>query len=196
MFLNQSLKSYLEKLSSESPTPGGGGTSAYVGALGAALGIMVGSITIKKLEGESKEKLSETIQLLKQLEVNMASVVDSDPEVFEELMARYKALKTSSDTERAKQEIEKALELSYKMQETLAASICETKKLICKVGEHAKKSIRNDLIVASALLDGAFVGACATARINVVSLTDSTIKQRCEDILSSLEKSFKEIQFK
>ncbi len=196
MFLNQSLKSYLEKLSSESPTPGGGGTSAYVGALGAALGIMVGSITIKKLEGENQQKLNQILESLKTLEDKMAKVVDSDPEVFEELMTRYKVLKTAADAETAKQEIQKALESSYEMQATLAENIRETKKLICKVGEYAKKSIRNDLVVASALLDGAFLGAIATARINVVSLANPETKQCCEDILSRLEKSFKEIQFK
>ena len=44
----QTIKEFLEVLSSREPVPGGGGASALAGALGAALGLMVGNLTVGK----------------------------------------------------------------------------------------------------------------------------------------------------
>ena len=44
----QSCRNFVEALASSSPAPGGGGAAALVGAIGAALGNMVASLTIGK----------------------------------------------------------------------------------------------------------------------------------------------------
>ena len=46
---------FIEKLSSKSPTPGGGGVSALIGSLGTALGGMVCNLTIGKKKYEIYE---------------------------------------------------------------------------------------------------------------------------------------------
>ncbi len=46
--MNLSCKAFLEDLAGSAPAPGGGGAAALVGAAGAALGNMVGSLTIGK----------------------------------------------------------------------------------------------------------------------------------------------------
>ena len=43
-----SLEIFAEQLASNAPVPGGGGASALVGAIGMALGNMVGSLTVGK----------------------------------------------------------------------------------------------------------------------------------------------------
>ena len=47
-FINKSCKDFTEVLASKAPVPGGGGASALVGALGMALGNMVGALTVGK----------------------------------------------------------------------------------------------------------------------------------------------------
>lgn len=47
-FANQSCQEFTEVLASRAPVPGGGGASALVGALGVALGEMVGNLTVGK----------------------------------------------------------------------------------------------------------------------------------------------------
>ncbi|MGE5633140.1 MAG: cyclodeaminase/cyclohydrolase family protein [Caulobacteraceae bacterium] len=44
----KSCNEFIQELSSKSPVPGGGGAAAYVGALGMALGNMVGNLTLGK----------------------------------------------------------------------------------------------------------------------------------------------------
>ena len=44
----ESCRKFVEVLASDAPTPGGGGAAALVGAIGTALGNMVGSLTVGK----------------------------------------------------------------------------------------------------------------------------------------------------
>ena len=44
----ESCRRFVEVLASDAPAPGGGGAAALVGAIGTALGNMVGSLTIGK----------------------------------------------------------------------------------------------------------------------------------------------------
>ncbi|MCL2463064.1 MAG: cyclodeaminase/cyclohydrolase family protein, partial [Defluviitaleaceae bacterium] len=47
-FINNTCAEFVDILASKSPVPGGGGASALVGAVGMALGAMVGSLTVGK----------------------------------------------------------------------------------------------------------------------------------------------------
>ena len=65
-FSTMKINEYIEKLSSKSAVPGGGGTSALVGALGLALGQMVGSLTIGKEKFQDVEP--EMLDIMKKSE--------------------------------------------------------------------------------------------------------------------------------
>ena len=45
-FTNSTCREFVDVLATKSPVPGGGGASALVGAIGTALGNMVGSLTV------------------------------------------------------------------------------------------------------------------------------------------------------
>ena len=47
-FTQNTCEEFVEVLASKAPVPGGGGASALVGAVGMALGNMVGSLTVGK----------------------------------------------------------------------------------------------------------------------------------------------------
>ena len=80
------IDTYVEELSSKNAVPGGGGTSALVGALGTALTDMVGNLTVGKkkyaaVEDEIKKIMAETDKI----KAELLSLIDKDPVVFEPL---------------------------------------------------------------------------------------------------------------
>ncbi len=195
MFSDLSLKKYINELSSEKPIPGGGGTSALVASLGISLEIMVARISLKKQEGERKKSLEEAIKKLEAFLSDAEQVIDLDPKVYQEVMTSYAAAKTEKDPKQAEANIAHALSNSFRLQADLALLIVMAKQFLSIVDSFAKGSIRNDLVVSSALLDGAFKGAVATARINIVYIKDAQQKEHFEDALKKLEQKYAQIHF-
>ncbi len=195
MFINSSIKNYLNKLSSEEPVPGGGGTSALVAALGISLAIMVAKISLKSLNKKQQKGLNKGIKLLEHLRRNAEQIVDLDPKVYKEVIASYKRLKRLGKTEKAQAGVKNALQNSFRLQADLALLIAMAKQLLPTVDAFAEGSIQNDLIVSSGLLDGAFKGALATARINVVYLKQGKQRRHCEQALAKVEQKYGKLHF-
>lgn len=91
-----SCENFLNKLASESPTPGGGGAAALAGAMAGALSAMVANLTIGKEKFAIVE--TEVEQLCFEadtLRLNLLSLVEKDAAVFDSFMACYKLPKTT-----------------------------------------------------------------------------------------------------
>ena len=124
-YTDLSSREYAELLSSSSPVPGGGGTAALCGALGCALGQMVGSLTSgKKRYAAVEEELQELMRSLENMRAEMLALTERDPEVFEPLSRAYGMPK---ETE------EQAAEKARVMEEclVLAASVPEEILSLC-----------------------------------------------------------------
>jgi len=65
MIEKQTIQEFLDVLSSKQPVPGGGGASALAGALGTALGLMVGNLTVGKKKYADVEE--EVILMIEKL---------------------------------------------------------------------------------------------------------------------------------
>lgn len=190
-YIDSSLKKYLDELASDSPTPGGGGTSALVAALGIALVAMVARIGSRKLEGKPRADAERIIGTLEKLRHDTEEVIDLDPKVYQEVMDSYKRAKHEKDAARAQAGIETALGNSFRLQADLAMFVVMARELLAEVKTFAKGSIANDLIVADGLLEGAFVGAKATAVINAVYVKDPEKKKHFEQALRKLEEKYR-----
>lgn len=111
-YTKESCEKFVEVLASKAPTPGGGGASALTGAIGVALGNMVGSLTVgKKKYAEVEEEIKSMMQTSDQLQVELLELVQKDAESFEPLAAAYRLPK---DTEEQKAEKERVLEQATK----------------------------------------------------------------------------------
>ena len=195
MDLKSPIKEYLNKLSSPEPVPGGGGTSALVAALGMGLMMMVARIALKRLDTAKQKSLNKTIKLLEHLRKNAEQIIDLDPKTYQEVIQSYARLKKLGKTPKTQAGVETALANSFRLQADLALLIIMAKGLLFTIDGSTKGSIRNDLIVASGLLDGAFHGAWATARINVVYMKEGKQRQHFEKALGTLEQKFRKIHF-
>ena len=81
---------FVEVLASKAPVPGGGGASALVGAVGTALGNMVGSLTVgKKKYAEVEDEMWELKKKCDELQKDFLRLIERDAEVFEPLSKAY-----------------------------------------------------------------------------------------------------------
>ena len=88
--LNSSVTNFTEQLASPAPVPGGGGASALVGAIGIALGDMVGELTVgKKKYADVEDEIKALMARAQELRVKLLKCIEKDAEMFEPLSKAY-----------------------------------------------------------------------------------------------------------
>jgi glutamate formiminotransferase/formiminotetrahydrofolate cyclodeaminase len=96
--VRKSLTDFATVTASESPTPGGGSASAYVGALGASLGVMVANLSAQKRGWEKRWKeFSDQGEQGKALQTELLGLVDADTNAFNQLMDAFRMDKNTED---------------------------------------------------------------------------------------------------
>jgi glutamate formiminotransferase/formiminotetrahydrofolate cyclodeaminase len=104
------LQEFMEETSSESPVPGGGSVSAYLGALGAALGTMVANLSSHKRGWEERwEEFSSQAEQGIALQQELLALVDEDTLAYKGVMTAFSLPKSTPEETRIRQEaIERA----------------------------------------------------------------------------------------
>lgn len=96
---------FTDELASKAPTPGGGGASAYVGAIASALSSMVGELTLgKRRYADVEEEVLGSLGRLAVLRSRLLSLVDEDAEAFAPMACAYAMPSDTSDERAAKNE--------------------------------------------------------------------------------------------
>ena len=89
-FAQASCTEFVTLLASNAPVPGGGGASALVGAIGTALGNMVGSLTVgKKKYADVEEEIIALKGKCDQLQKDLLDQIALDAKGFEPLAKAY-----------------------------------------------------------------------------------------------------------
>ena len=84
--MERQIDSFLAELASKAPTPGGGGAAALCGAVGVALGNMVGNLTLgKKKYAEVQGDIAALNAKAVALREDFLALIDADAEAFEPL---------------------------------------------------------------------------------------------------------------
>ena len=101
-----SYAGFINKLASSDPTPGGGGASALVGAIGMALGHMVGSLTVGKPKyAQYEEELQQLMERARLLQESLLRLIQADAEAFAPLAAAYGLPKDTPEQQQHKAEV-------------------------------------------------------------------------------------------
>ena len=88
--MERQIDSFLAELASKAPTPGGGGAAALCGAVGIALGNMVGNLTLgKKKYAEVQEDIAALNAKAEALRADFLALIDADAEAFKPLSKAY-----------------------------------------------------------------------------------------------------------
>ncbi len=169
MIQDFTIHTFLEKLSSKSPTPGGGGAAGLGGAIGAALGEMVVNLTLgKKRYADVEEEMQSILEKLEVLRL-----ADEDEVVFVPLAAAYGL---PSGTEEEKLHKAEILE-THLLAATLVPLMVmersmETLDIMEILAEKGSRLAVSDVGVGVQFIRSALLGAKMNVSINTKSMKD------------------------
>ena len=164
---NKTLKEFTELTSSKDPVPGGGGVSALVGSLAAALGGMVVNLTIgKKKFLEYTFELTDIRKELDILRSNLLDCINRDAEAFEPVAEAYSLPKdTPGYAEKMEQCLRTAADsplliLKY------AVRIIDLDERLAVIGSKiAVSDAATSVMLAHGVLYGAYVNILVNTRL-------------------------------
>lgn len=165
---------FAEETASESPAPGGGSISAYMGALGAALGTMVANLSSHKAGWDERwEEFSKYADGGQILMKNLLDLVDEDTAAFNRVMAAIQMPKSTDEERALRAEAMEAATL-YATQvplRTMKATmeVFPLVKAMASIGNPASVS---DAGVGALAARAAVIGAALNVKINAAGLAD------------------------
>lgn len=168
--LNKSVTEFTEALASKAAVPGGGGASALVGAIGIALGDMVGELTVgKKKYADVEEDVKALMFRAQELRVKLLSCVNRDAEAFEPLSRAYGIPKDDPTRD----------EVMEKCLRDAAAAPLEILDLCCEAIELQREfAAKGSVLAISDAATGvvfcwsAMYGAAVNVKVNTKSMKD------------------------
>ena len=176
LLTDMSLTAFAEETASESPAPGGGSVSAYLGALGAALGTMVANLSAHKAGWDDRwEEFSDIAEDGQALVRRLLHLVDEDTAAFNRIKAAIGMPKGTDDERRAREEAMEAATVyacEVPLQTMTAALDCFG--VLALTAQKGLKASASDVGVGALAARTAVRGAGLNVRINAAGLADRT----------------------
>lgn len=174
--VRMSLKGFADETASESPAPGGGSISAYMGALGAALGTMVANLSAHKRGWDERWKeFSDWAEKGQEVMKELIDLVDEDTAAFDRIMEVFKMPKGNDEEKAARAAALEAATL-YAAQVPLRTMKAALKALPIarEMAEKGNPASASDAGVGALAATAAVRGAQLNVRINSAGLQDKT----------------------
>ncbi len=173
-------KTFIEELASAAPTPGGGGASAYAGALASALASMVGNLTVgKKAYASVEAEVYVVLEKLSDVRERLLELVEEDARAFEPLVAAYKMPKTTPEEAEVKEvAMQAALVDACEVPLEIMRNIEKVISLTDFLAYNGSRMVLSDAGVAATFARAAMEGASLNIFINAASLSDSELAAR------------------
>jgi glutamate formiminotransferase/formiminotetrahydrofolate cyclodeaminase len=178
--IDMTCKGFAEETASESPAPGGGSISAYMGSLGAALGAMVANLSSHKPGWDDRwEEFSNCAEKGQTLMNELLHLVDEDTAAFNKIMAVFAMPKTTAEEKAARSQAlqDATLYATEVPLRTMRASekVFEIVKAMAEIGNPNSVS---DAGVGALAARSAVLGARLNVKINAAGLKDKAIAAR------------------
>lgn len=190
---------FVEVLASKAPVPGGGGASALVGAIGMALGNMVGSLTVgKKKYADVEADIIALKEKATALQADFLRLVDADAEAFEPLSKAYGMPKETEE-----QKAEKARVMAIVLKDACAVPMeimekcCEAIDVIEEFAAKGSALAISDAGVGVVFCKAALLGASLNVYINTKSMADkeyaASLNEKADKMIADYSKKADEI---
>ena len=169
-YTQESCRDFIAAIASSAPAPGGGGAAALVGAVGTALGNMVGALTVGKKKYADVE--AEIVALRAKCDDLQAALMDqvpADAEGFEPLARAYGIPKDDPDRPRI---LEQATLAACEAPMRIMALCCEAIEAIAAFAEKGSRLAVSDAGCGAAICKAALLSASLNVFINTKALKD------------------------
>ena len=172
--VNMTLTDFADETASESPAPGGGSISAYVGALGVSLATMVANLSSYKKGWDDRwEEFSQWAEKGEQYKNELVKLVDADTKAFNQIMTAFGLPKSTDEEKVARSKAIQeatlfAIEIPLKVMEISYDSM-EVIKAMAEIGNPNSVS---DAGVGALCARSAVMGAFMNVRINASGYDD------------------------
>lgn len=172
--IDLTVKGFADETSRESPAPGGGTISAYMGALGAALGTMVANLSSHKAGWDARwEEFSNWADKGQKIQSELMNLVDEDTEAFNRIMEAF-GLPKGTDEEKAARSAAIQAATLFATQVPLHTMQASFKVFeLCKaMAEEGNPNSVSDAGVGVLAARAAVLGAGLNVKINASGLKD------------------------
>jgi len=186
--IDLSSRSFSDEVSRETPAPGGGSVSSYVGALGTSLGGMVANLSCNTRGWENKVDIfSEKAYEINQLREKLLSLVDEDANSFNSIMEAYKLPKDSEENKKIRSKaIKDATLYAAQIPLNIMVESYNSYEIIEFLAKDGNQNSLSDSGVACLCVHTAIHGAYLNVRINLKDATGG------EDIMKKADKILKD----
>ena len=194
-----SLEKFMDETASESVAPGGGSVSAYLGALGTALGSMVANISSHKRGWDERwEEFSEWAEKGKLIQNELLRLVDENTDAFNMIMKAFGMPKGSDDEKNErKAAIEKATKNAILVPFKVMEVAYEAYELIEAMVNEGNPNSMTDAGVGALAVRSCIKGAYLNVCVNTGGLEDrkfgDEMKAKAAEINARSEKKEKDI---
>ena len=181
--VDMTCRAFADETASESPAPGGGSISAYLGSLGAALGTMVANLSSHKAGWDDRwEEFSKWAENGQQIKDELLGLVDEDTAAFNRVMAAFSLPKATEEEKAARsQAIQEATRFATEVPFRTMQRSFDSFELIKAMAETGNPNSVSDAGVGALCARSAVIGAFLNVKINVAGLRD---REFADDMLS------------
>ena len=190
---------FAEETASESPAPGGGSISAYMGALGAALGTMVANLSSHKAGWDDRwEEFSDWAERGQALLTELLHLVDEDTDAFNHIMNVF-AMPKSTDEEKAARSAALQEATLYATQVPLRTMRTAVRvfDIVRAMAADGNPNSVSDAGVGALAARSAVLGARLNVKINAAGLKDRAVADalvaEAEQLAAEAERLEKEV---
>lgn len=181
LYTDKTCRQFVEVTASKEPVPGGGSVSALVGALGTALGRMVGSLTVgKKKYADVEEEMLSLMDEADGLQRELLDLVQKDIDIFQPLSELYgMKAETDEEKERKAQLMEAALEDACRVPMEIMEKCGRAIELAGIFAEKGSRLAVSDAGASAIICKAALQAASLNVYINTGSMGN---KRRAEEL--------------
>ena len=178
--VDMTCAAFAEETASESPAPGGGSISAYMGALAAALGTMVANLSSHKAGWDDRwEHFSNWAENGMSVMNELLALVDEDTAAFNKIMDVFAMPKNTPEEKAARAEAMQVATL-YATEVPLRTMKAAYKAfdVVRAMATEGNPNSVSDAGVGALAARSAVMGACLNVKINAAGLKDREVAER------------------